>query len=214
MKRMLIVGAAGVIGSHISSIFSSEYQVVTVSRDPESDFVGDLRDREFLDEIIRQNEVDILINCAGVLSEDFLDVMDVNFMAAGYLTSEFYKKMDAGFIINITSYRANMTAWDDISLDRVYYNVSKSALKKLIEGLQFSVNKKVRVVSVEPGLIESKLSFIKEDKGIDTGDDLRRVSIPVDEIVRSIRFILEEDKRCYVSSLELKNIYAQESINE
>lgn len=214
MKKMLVVGATGVIGSCICSEFSKQYNVITVSRNSSSDVVGDLRDRSFLNKIVQDHEVDVLINCAGVITDDFLDVMDVNFMAAGYLTTEFYKKMRSGYIINITSYRANMTAWDGIGLDRVFYNTSKAALKKLIEALQFSLNRSVRVVSIEPGLIASKLSLIKEDSQKAITEELRRVPIPVDEIMKSIRFILDDTRRCYVSSLELKNIYSKELTDE
>jgi len=207
MKKMLVTGANGDIGKAIVTEFKNDCDLITVDRIGEVTYRGDLADRKFLDKLVSTLDIDILINNAGILDNDFFKVMDVNFMAAGYLTLEFYKKMSSGHIINVTSYRANQPAWSDITYDRLNYNCSKAALKTFSMALKYVKKRNVRITSLEPSWVNTHLPGgpvnVPEEQY--RKQTLQRIPMKPEYIAGTIRWILSQPQELYISALEIEN---------
>ena len=87
-NQMLIIGSNGGVGKECQEFFSKTHDVIPISRKN-----GDLRSKDFLNEIINNYSPSIVINCAGVYDVNFYETFEVNFIASSYLTFEFYKKI-------------------------------------------------------------------------------------------------------------------------
>lgn len=119
--------------------------------------------------------VDVLINCAGIANsfgildyeksmDDLQKCMDVNFSGtiryARYAFKSMEKRNVFGCIINVNSVAGHrIIDMGDCKLG--LYSVSKHALVAATETLRFELNnlknKKVRVTSISPGLIDTSL---------------------------------------------------------
>ena len=190
-NQMLIIGSKGGVGKECVEYFSMIYEVITISRDE-----GDLRDKDFLKTLVDKYNPSVVINCAGVYQRDFYETFESNFLSASFLTLEFYKKMKRGHIINICSSAANSSGWKGIDYGRITYNVSKFSLKKFSNMLQSSKNKSVKVTTLEPAQINTKMLKHKS-KNI----------IPIEPfyIVEVIHWILNQPDSVIISSMEIQN---------
>ena len=190
-NQMLIIGSKGGVGNECVKYFSMIYEVITISRDE-----GDLRDKNFLKTLVDKYDPSVVINCAGVYQKDFYETFESNFLSASFLTLEFYKKMKRGHIINICSSAANSSGWKGIDYGRITYNVSKFSLKKFSNMLQSSKNKSVKVTTLEPAQINTKMLKHKS-KNI----------IPIEPfyIVEVIHWILNQPDSVIISSMEIQN---------
>ena len=190
-NQMLIIGSKGGVGKECVKYFSMIYEVITISRDE-----GDLRDKNFLKTLVDKYNPSVVINCAGVYQKDFYETFESNFLSASFLTLEFYKKMKGGHIINICSSAANSSGWKGIDYGRITYNVSKFSLKKFSNMLQSSKNKSVKVTTLEPAQINTKMLKHKS-KNI----------IPIEPfyIVEVIHWILNQPDSVIISSMEIQN---------
>ena len=190
-NQMLIIGSNGGVGKECVEYFSMIYEVITISRDE-----GDLRDKNFLKTLVDKYNPSVVINCAGVYQKDFYETFESNFLSASFLTLEFYKKMKRGHIINICSSSANSSGWPGMDFDRISYNVSKSSLKKFSNMLQLSKNKSVKISTIEPAQINTKM--LKH-----TSNDI--VPIKTSYIVEIIHWILNQPDSVVISSMEIQN---------
>ena len=190
-NQMLIIGSNGGVGKECVKHFSTMYDVIPISREQ-----GDLRDKEFLKTLVDKYNPNVVLNCAGVYEKEFYETFESNFLSVSFLTMEFYKKMESGHIINICSSSANSSGWPGIEYDRLTYNVSKSSLKKFSNMLQSSKNKSVKVTTLEPAQINTKMLKHKS-KNI----------IPIEPfyIVDVIHWILNQPDSVIISSMEIQN---------
>ena len=190
-KQMLIIGSNGGVGNECVKYFSTTYDVVSISRER-----GDLRDKDFLQTLVDKYNPSVVLNCAGVYEKEFYETFETNFISVSFLTMEFYKKMESGHIINICSSAANSSGWPGIDYDRLTYNVSKSSLKKFSNMLQFSKNNSVKVTTLEPAQINTKMLKHKSD-----------TVIPLEPsyIVGVIHWILNQPDSVVISSMEIQN---------
>jgi short-subunit dehydrogenase len=188
-NQMLIIGSNGGVGKECVKHFSTMYEVIPISREQ-----GDLRDKDFLRTLVDKYNPSVVLNCAGVFEKGFYETFESNFLSASFLTLEFYKKMESGHIINICSSSANSSGWPGIDYDRLTYNVSKSSLKKFSNMLQSSKNNSVKVTTLEPGQINTKMLKYKSDK-----------VIPLEPfyIVEVIHWILNQPDSVIISSMEI-----------
>ena len=191
MNEMLIIGASGGVGTECVKHFTNTYKVVSISRQD-----GDLRDKQFLKKIVRENNPIVVLNCAGVYDKEFYETFESNFLSLSFLTMEFYKKMDSGNIINICSSSANSSGWPGIDYDRINYNVSKSSLKKFSNMLQSSKNKRVKVTTLEPAQIDTKMLKHKSEK---------ITPLKPSYVVGVIDWILNQPSSVVISSMEIQN---------
>jgi dTDP-4-dehydrorhamnose reductase len=67
MKRILITGAEGQLGSCFSSMFKEKYQILNPS---EVEF--DITDQNKVDFFIKKHKPDVIINCAAILTKSRL----------------------------------------------------------------------------------------------------------------------------------------------
>ena len=108
--------------------------------------------------------------------------------------------MDRGHIINICSSSANSTGWKGIDYDRITYNSSKSSLKKISNMLQTSKNKPVKVSTIEPAQINTKM-LKQRSEGI--------VPMQPFYIANVIDWILNQPESVVISSIEIQNFLDQ-----
>ena len=189
-NQMLIIGSNGGVGKECVKHFSTKYEVIPISREQ-----GDLRDKDFLRALVDKYNPSVVLNCAGVYEKGFYETFESNFLSASFLTIEFYKKMESGHIINICSSSANSSGWPGIDYDRLTYNVSKSSLKKFSNMLQSSKNNSVKVTTLEPGQINTKMLKYKFDKVI---------PLEPSYIVGVIYWILNQPESVVISSMEIR----------
>tara|TARA_B100002019_G_scaffold279726_1_gene281905 strand:- start:1919 stop:2509 length:591 start_codon:yes stop_codon:yes gene_type:complete len=190
-RQMLIIGSKGGVGEKCVDYFSSMYDVIPISREQ-----GDLRDKEFLQTLVDEYNPSVVLNCIGVYEKEFFETFESNFLSVSFLTMEFYKKMESGHIINICSSSANSSGWPGIDYDRLTYNVSKSSLKKFSNMLQSSKNRQVKVTTLEPAQINTKMLKHKSDKV---------TPLEPSYIVDVIHWILNQPQSVVISSIEIQN---------
>jgi len=190
-KQMLIIGSNGGVGKECVKYFSTTYDVVSISREQ-----GDLRDKDFLQTLVDKYNPSVVLNCAGVYKKEFYETFETNFLSVSFLTMEFYKKMESGHIINICSSSANSSGWPGIEYDRLTYNVSKSSLKKFSNMLQSSKNNSVKVTTLEPAQINTKMLKHKSEKV---------KPLEPSYIVGVIHWILNQPDSVVISSMEIQN---------
>ncbi|XP_033218291.1 farnesol dehydrogenase-like [Belonocnema kinseyi] len=121
---------------------------------------------------IQLGGVDILINCAGVLSigpiiesstEDYRKILDVNVIAAAICTREAVKIMKeknvAGHIINI-----NSTLGKNIPSPELFYNLlspgkfALTAMTQVIESELENIQSSIKITSIHPGLVKTEMA--------------------------------------------------------
>ena len=73
-NQMLIIGSNGGVGKECQEFFSKTHDVIPISRKN-----GDLRSKDFLNEIINNYSPSIVINCAGVYDVNFYETFEVNY---------------------------------------------------------------------------------------------------------------------------------------
>ena len=190
-KKMLVIGSSGGVGKECVKYFSNCYEIIPISREQ-----GDLRDKEFLKGIVENNNPVVVLNCAGVYEKDFYETFETNFLAVSFLTIEFYKKMIKGNIINICSSSSNSSGWPGMDYNRLNYNVSKSSLKKFSNMVQTSKNKSVKVTTLEPAQINTKMLKHKSN-------NIRPMEPSY--IVGVIDWILNQPDDVIISSMEIQN---------
>jgi len=191
MRQMLIIGSSGGVGKECVKYFSTTYDVVSISREQ-----GDLRDKDFLQTLVDKYNPSVVLNCAGVYEKGFYETLESNFLSASFLTLEFYKKMKSGHIINICSSAANSSGWKGIDYDRLTYNISKLSLKKFSNMLQSSKNKPVKVTTLEPAQINTKM--LKHKSKVTPLEPLYVIEI--------IQWILNQPESVVISSMEIQNV--------
>ena len=190
-RQMLVIGSNGGVGKECVNYFSTKYDVIPISREQ-----GDLRNKEFIRTLVDKYNPIVVLNCAGVYEKEFYETFESNFLSVSFLTMEFYKKMKGGHIINICSSSANSSGWPGIEYDRITYNSSKSSLKKFSNMLQSSKRKKVKVTTLEPAQINTKMLKHKSDKV---------TPIEPQYIVEVISWILKQPSSVVISSMEIQN---------
>ena len=208
-NQMLIIGSNGGVGKECQEFFSKTHDVIPISRKN-----GDLRSKDFLNEIINNYSPSIVINCAGVYDVNFYETFEVNFIASSYLTFEFYKKMKSGHIINICSSGANSTGWRDMDYNRIFYNVSKKSLKNFSNMLQISKNQSVKVTSIEPAQINTKMGDDRHKGNIVESEYIKQTKelIPMKPsyIAEVIDWILRQPDPVVISSIEIQNLIVKQ----
>lgn len=209
-KQMLITGSSRGIGRAIADYFNEKFQIIRVSR-TEGDLVGDLTDVRFRKKIIEETKPDVLVNCAGIYPnvENYLDCLELNFVAAAHLTIELGKKMKSGTIINISSVSA--AAPSNGSIDSIVYKTSKAAISCLGEQFAFTKDNYLRVCTIEPGFVLTDLNNIKnryQEKN--SNDFITKMNIkPMDPelIARQIEWILNQPPEINLSSVRMSNSF-------
>lgn len=91
MRRLLVTGAAGMLGHRVMTELSSAFQVIGTARREVKELSrfetiqGDLRDHRFVGDLLERVRPDVIVNCAGVIKQrvgevSFTDVCLLNTM--------------------------------------------------------------------------------------------------------------------------------------
>jgi glucose 1-dehydrogenase len=158
------------------------------------------------------NDVDVLVNNAGVLSyTSFLDVtesdldqtMSINFKGPFFLLQHFSRHVKnrghGGSVINVSSISAQFSA-----PNLTAYQCSKAALSMLTKGAALELAPAaIRVNSLSPGLIATDLNrFLwehgaKEWEALSDAIPLGRTGLPEDQVGAAI--FLASDESCWMT---------------
>jgi len=147
---MLIIGGSKGVGKASAEYFSSiGYDVTTVAR-TNADILGDITEKRVRDILVESSKPDIVLICAGILSDSIVETMEVNYVAASDLISKFYYSLNNGsMIINLSSVAVvSKYGHKDISDKRIAYNTSKDAISNFCISLTRSRLRDVRVSSI------------------------------------------------------------------
>lgn len=204
---MLITGGSKGIGKAVAEHFKDSYEIVTVARTGDVTEQGDLTDINFRNYLINKYKPDVFVNCAGVLSHDFMETVQINIVAMGHLLTQFYKKMDGGSIINLSSIAANKMGWEGMPDMRVHYLATKKALKDLSCHLNNSKERPVRVTSLEPDHVNTTIgNGPLYDVDYSKSDNMNYFApMPPSYIAEVIEWILEQPPYIVISSMEISN---------
>jgi NADP-dependent 3-hydroxy acid dehydrogenase YdfG len=164
MKKILIIGTSSGVGKASVEYFKQKpnYEVISVSRSPGADIVGDIGDKEFRKYLVDTVTPDILLNCAGMPGTSATESFNVNSIASIDLNMQYYDTMPAGSdIVYVSSIAATAsTGWPLIPPERLVYTISKAAASGACMSLSKSRNRDVRVTTLEPDVIRPT-DFIK-----------------------------------------------------
>ena len=161
----VVTGGAQGIGRCIAEEFrKAEATVCVIDKQPGDHFVGDLADKEVLEQfakevIAKHGRVDCLVNNALPLMkglaecsyEEFQYALNVGVTAPFYLAKLFVPHFaDGAAIVNISSSRDRMSQPQTES-----YTAAKGGIAALTHALAVSLAGKVRVNSISPGWIDT-----------------------------------------------------------
>lgn len=223
MKKVLITGATGEIGSAIVREFTKEGYFVYIHYNSNEtkakellneikngEIIGfDVSDKTSIKEALRDIEVDVLVNCAGIIKdklfffmedEEFEDVINTNLNGYFYVTKAVAPKMiknKKGSIVNVASISGLIG-----NIGQANYSASKGGIIAMTKTLCLELARYgIRVNAIAPGVIKSEM--IKDvDKNILKLIPLGRLGEP--EEVAEVAYFLG-DKGTYING-EVINI--------
>jgi NADP-dependent 3-hydroxy acid dehydrogenase YdfG len=213
MKKVLISGGNSGLGLEVTKILIGKgYKVIILGKNLDSlkKAQSDLNstnlstiecDLRNYDEIHNKvsiiNEIDILINCAGIIAykkldehdpKNIKDIIETNLLGTIYLTREILpllKKQNSGIIMNVSSTSGLMTGGH---AEESVYVASKYGVTGFTESLRKEMieeGKKIKVLGFYPGGMNTDL-FSKANLDKDTSKFM-----DPKEIAEIIVFILE-----------------------
>jgi NADP-dependent 3-hydroxy acid dehydrogenase YdfG len=230
MKNVLISGGNSGLGLEVTKILLTKGYAVTIlgknqqALDKVKDELNssnlsciqcDLRNYEEIHQKISSiNNLDILINCAGIIAykkldeqdpKNIKDIIETNLLGTIYLTKELlpiFKKQNSGIIMNISSTSGLMTGGH---AEESVYVASKYGVTGFTETLRKEMieqGNKIKVLGFYPGGMNTKL-FSKADLDKDTSKfmDPR-------EIAEIIVFIIERP-----DSINMDNVVVNRNKN-
>ena len=199
-KVVVITGGAGGIGKCIADEFGKQGAQVCVIDIAQGDhYVGDIGDREVLEDFARQviaqfGRVDVLVNNAppsfiGIdkcTYDQFQRALAIGVTAPFYLTKLFAPHFGKGAsVINISSSRDRMSQPQSES-----YTAAKGGIAALTHALAVSFAGKVRVNSISPGWIDTAYTVYEGPDAIQ--QPAGRVGNPMD-IANMVLFLASEE---------------------
>lgn len=223
MKRVLVTGATGEIGNAVAKYFARNGYFVYIhyknSEEKAKKLLDeiingqllkfDVSDKESIKEALKEIEVDVLVNCAGIIKDklfffmeddDWEDVIKTNLDGYYYVTKQVVHNMiknKSGSIINMTSVSGLVG-----NAGQTNYAVSKGGIIAFTKALCLEVARYgIRVNAIAPGVIRSQM--IKDvDKSILKLIPAGRLGEP-EEVAEAAFFL--GDKATYING-EVMNI--------
>lgn len=180
MKKVLVTGATGEIGSAIVRDFATNGYFVYIhynsnknkaqellSEIGNGELIGfDVGDKTSIKEALKDLEVDVLVNCAGIIKDklfffmeddDWEDVIKINLDGYYYVTKQIITSMiknKAGSIVNVSSISGLVG-----NVGQTNYSASKGGIIAFTKALCAEVARYgIRVNAIAPGVIKSKMA--------------------------------------------------------
>ncbi|MDD4111078.1 MAG: SDR family NAD(P)-dependent oxidoreductase [Clostridia bacterium] len=226
--KIVITGAADGLGKEIANEFKDS-DLILLDNDEEKleEVAKKLRVKYFVcdlaktsgietvcEKILAENKtIDILINCAGVWLDEteekdlekYRNMILVNLFGPIAMTKALlprFMEQKRGLIININSQAG-------IERERAtgaVYGASKAGLVAYRQNVKKEFAKNgIRITDLCPGMIETGLF---EKAGVEVSDDtFKKYSLSKSQVVKAIKFIIEQPSEVFIPSLELKNIH-------
>jgi len=213
---MLITGSSRGIGLACAKHFKDSYEIVGVARTP-GEFVtevGDINNPEFRNMLVDRYTPQVFINNAGVNgSVPVNELLNTNVASAGFLLVSFYKKMSSGYIINISSWAANVSGVPKSGIGELCYKASKLFIKNLSNNLSNYRAKPVMITSLEPQVVDTTMiSSGGPDSPLkDVYENYNFKSytpMSVEYLAKTIQWIITQPPWVSIKSLEIGNAYA------
>jgi len=212
MKSILVLGGSKGIGKGCVEYFRKlNYNVISVAR-TNADVLGDLCDSSFRNHIIKNYDVDIVINSAGRLGLPLEYALNINFVAIADLFTQYYEKLKPGSdIINISSIAGLYASGHHlISQERISYNVSKNAISNFCVSLSQSRKRDVRVTTIEPDMVVPTCFSIENLKSINVNNYENfnfnsYTPLQINDITKSIDWIISQPRWVCIPKLVISN---------
>ena len=215
MKKVLITGSSGLIGSEIANLYlEAGWEVHGTSfqntnKINNSNFFPhklDVSNKKSMDNFNKKNALnfDTLINNAGmnipndfdkISLEDWDKIFSVNLKGVFYLTQLLKDRINSnGSIINIASFSGQVGG-----PRTTHYAASKAGIISLTQNMaRFFAEKSICVNAVSPGVIESELANAAKNLPIMKDILLNRLGTARE--VAELVFFLSSDKSRYITA--------------
>ena len=217
MKKIIITGSEGLIGSSLIKFFSSEgYECLGL----DLSLGHDLTDEKFVKSYFKKNKANALINLFALnhhiggkttkttlfdLSlESFKQYLNVNVAALFCVCREFAANNDEGNIVNFASTYGMVSPRKDLydnEEKHIGYSVSKAAVLMLTRHLATHLSPTFRVNTVVPGGVfndHNKIFIEKYSKHTPLGRMMR-----VNELHGIVKLLISEESS-YITGAEFK----------
>jgi len=213
---MLITGTSRGIGLACAKHFKDSYEIIGVSRTP-GEFVtevGDINNPEFRSMLVNKYTPQVFINNAGVNgSVPVNELLNTNVASAGFLLVSFYKKMSSGYIINISSWAANISGGPKSGIGELCYKASKLFIKNLSNNLSNYREKPVMITSLEPQVVDTNMISsggpASPSKDVYENYNFKSYTpMSAEYLAETIQWIITQPPWVSIKSLEIGNAYA------
>ena len=166
MKKMIITGSKGLIGTELCKFFKKKYRLLEL----DLKLGHDLSDEKFVKKWFKENHADYLVNCFAmndhvdqkrkkstlnnISLESFNDYLQVNLTSLFSVCREFSKNNKTGSIVNFSSTYGLVSPRPNLydgSHKHIAYGISKAGVINLTKYLATHLAPNIRVNCVVPG---------------------------------------------------------------
>lgn len=209
MKKVLVVGGSGGLGSQVIELMSSEYELTSVSS---KDL--DIRDINKCENFFINKNFDVILNFAGLNYDTFIhkinsdnikniqNILDVNINGTINLVSTALKNMrhkKYGRIILISSVLSEKNV-----VGTGVYSSCKSFIDKFVKNVSLeNIKHGVTANTIQLGYFDGGMTYKIPEENIESIKQtigLQRFG-KIDELVRTIDFLINNE---YVTGINLK----------
>lgn len=196
-EKMLITGASRGLGKAIVDKFENLYDVITISKTGIGcNYALDLTKTNDLKKAC-DIECDVLINNAGIASDDPIESFLLNVNAVMELSQANHDRMIEGAIINISSISANFPV--RIRSIPNNYIITKTALSKFTNLLIDVKKPNIKVCCIEP-------EFIDTDMISHLHSRIKRMALNPNDVANVIELILNLPPHISLSNAVLRYV--------
>jgi 3-oxoacyl-[acyl-carrier protein] reductase len=209
MKKILIVGGTGGLGSQVSKILSGKYEVTSVGSSE-----LDVRDMEKCNSFFENKQFDIVLNMSGVNYDSFIhkltpndsdkinQMIDVNIKGTINLVSSclpYMREQKYGRIILISSVLSEKSV-----IGTSIYSSCKAFLDKFVKNISLeNIKKGITSNTIQLGYFDGGMTYkipenyienVKQDIGLNRFGSIKELS-------NTIEYFIENE---YVTGINLK----------